>query len=186
MGTVINRTTKQIIRTAHTPLGGAQYPPAQWVIYRKAAGAAKIAALDALLATVPMRHIKFDGSDNPLEMTAGEKTAVDEGSQRLTLSSGATNDFDGVPVVRANGSDTHTISIGKVGLGGSPLTSGAEALKVDANQRVPVSNSSPALASGTGSFTVGPIPSGEIVDVVLRVSDPTLAVKAAQIKIRFR
>ena len=178
MAVVINRTTKQINRSAHTPA----FPTAQWVVYNK--DFAKIAALDTLLASVPARHIKFDGSDNPQEMTAGEKRTEDRTVQTIVLRSNGVADFDGVPVVRAT--NQHTITIEKFDQGRNLVNVGTEALKVDLSARIPVSTNSPTLAAGTATFTVGPLSAGEVSDVIVTVSDPAGNLNTVPLTIRFR
>lgn len=73
MATVIHRTTKEIRRSVNSP----DFDTGTWVVYGKAE-LSKLGVLDALLAIpIPSRHVKFDGFDNPLEMTQAEKDAVD-------------------------------------------------------------------------------------------------------------
>ncbi len=72
MSVVINRTTKQVIQSADANA----YLIADWVIYTRTTQA-KLDAFRTLNLTVPAKYIKFDGSDNASEMTAGEKVTAD-------------------------------------------------------------------------------------------------------------
>ncbi len=72
MATVIHRTTKLVLESVNTP----EYSSVDWVVYT-GASQSKLDAFNTLRLTVSVIYIKFDGSDNASEMTAGEKTSVD-------------------------------------------------------------------------------------------------------------
>lgn len=70
MASVLNRTTKQYLRSVNTP----DYPTAEWIINPDVSA----------LAGVPVKYWKVSG-DSVTEMTQAEKDAVDaaEGSARV-------------------------------------------------------------------------------------------------------
>ena len=67
MGRVLNKTTKEYHRSVNTP----DYPDEDWWV--NPTGAETLHA-----AGVPSRYWNVDGSDNCTEMSAGEKTTVDD------------------------------------------------------------------------------------------------------------
>jgi hypothetical protein len=73
MATIVNKTTFQVLRSVNTP----DYPTSQWLI-----NPAGLSALEA--ASVPSMYWKLTaGGDDVEEMTAGEKTVVDDSAEYL-------------------------------------------------------------------------------------------------------
>lgn len=183
MGVVIHRTTKQIVRSVDI----AAFSGVDWVRYARpvAGDSAKLAALDTLVATaVPERYIKFDGSDNPSEMTAGEKLTVDNTVVKLFMASAAGLDTDGTPVVLADGVATHVITITKRNLAGTVLSTGVEVVRIFTS--IPITRpASATLVAGTITFAVGPVLSGIRGDVTLYVTNGTLG-RSSNLLLRFR
>jgi hypothetical protein len=179
MAIVIHRITKVIARSAHTP----DFAPATFVVYKRT-DAAKISALNTLLVTIPFWHVKFDGSDNPLEMTAGEKTVADNEVQRIGVTSSAAAEFDGVPTVQANGTDVHTVTVKKVNRSNNDVGSGTETVRIQPTVPVPISDSTPTFVAGTKTITVGP--TKHVGELYLDGKDPAGLLLPGRLRIRFR
>lgn len=183
MAIAIHRVSKELRESAHTP----DFPTASWVVYGRG-DESKIAALRALRqAGIPMRHIKFNGQDNPLEMTPAEKLAVDQSVIRLDLSSNASADFDGIPAVDANGVETHTITVRKLDLSRNPVNSGSEQIRIVPSAPILAATSVLlTLVNGTTTFVVGPTLLNVRGEVSLTAIDPLGILKQGKIKIRFK
>lgn len=103
---------------------------------------------------------------------------------RLKVTSQSPADFDGVPVVTADGVAKHTLTIRKVDLDGAHILEGEESLLVLASAGVPISRSNPSLVNGEANIEVGP--AGNVGDVRIGVLDPTKMLMPGSLLIRFK
>jgi len=172
MGAVLNRTTKEYLTSVNEP----DFPVAQWVINPD--------VLALQLAGVPTRYWKILPGDIVVEMNAAEKQVVDDSVQRIRLRSSAAADFDGVPVVKANGKDVHTITIDKLNLVNAVVGSGSESLRVNASSPIAVSDSTPALVAGLATITIGP--TKQMGDIILACKDSAGNLITGELTVRFR
>jgi hypothetical protein len=182
MGVVIHRITKEVQRSVDINA----FSGVDWVRYARpvAGDSAKLAAFEAL--AVPSRYIKFDGSDNPSEMTVAEKLVVDNTEVKLEIVSAAGLDTDGVPVVLADGIATHVVTVTKKNLAGTVLVSGTEIVRIFTS--IPITRpASVTLVAGTLTFAVGPVALGVRGDLTVFVTDNAgVLKKSSDLKLRFR
>ena len=105
-------------------------------------------------------------------------------STHLRISSDGAPDFDGMPGVDSDGVALHNVTIKKVDETGADIVTGSEPIRVMVSAGIPVSSTSPILALGTVTITVGP--SSNPCDIMVMSADPASAMAKGAVKIRFK
>lgn len=103
---------------------------------------------------------------------------------KLVIASDAPADFDGMPVVNADGSTMHTLTIKKVDQDGNDVNSGSESTRILLSAGIPISDSNPSLVNGRTTVTVGL--TSHPCDVIVRAADPSGTMKEGSLSIRFK
>lgn len=105
-------------------------------------------------------------------------------SVRLAITSDAALDFDGVPVVDADGNASHTLTVKKVDQDGNDVNAGGESIRMLLSAGLPISDANPSLVNGRTNVTVGL--TTHPCDVVVRAADPSKILKEGSLTIRFK